>query len=432
MSESALRPLFERLSRQSTTGQETAPAASANATEAAEATAPATAPIAQASYAANDVAVTRAARPLAAQAPAPVAGAPVFSSAATQAPVPAVPRVAEQAPELVPEKTVAQAAVQVPAAAPAQQAAPTEKMGERFLRLGLLSEEQVQHVVQLQQSEGLRFGQAAVKLGFVSEERVQSVLAEQYHYDYSPARQQNSDIPLAIAATPFSQEAEAIRQIRAEISIRLEGQPRIAVAIVSPDDSEGRAYLAASLAIAFAQTGRSTLLVNANLRASGQRPLLGNGSGSAGLSSVLAGRAAVGATRAIPGFPKLAVLDAGPQPPNPAELLREPALDNVLTAYAGNYEIFIVNTPAANHSSDAQSIARQVDACLFVARRDVTRLADLERTAQLLETSGVRVLGTVYNEYDPQAGAGRRGWLNQLRSRVSNRLRGLLPARQRR
>ncbi|WP_233235862.1 CpsD/CapB family tyrosine-protein kinase [Bordetella sp. LUAb4] len=428
MSESALRPVFERLSRRSDTAEETAPVTAADA-NAALATAPAPAPTTttELSYTASYATVTRmAAPPIAMPPPAPVASAPMFSSASAQAPSPAAPQAAEQ----VVEQVVAQAAVSAAASAP--QAAPTEKMGERFLRLGLLSEEQVQHVVQLQQSEGLRFGQAAVKLGFVSEERVQSVLAEQYHYDYSPARQQNSDIPLAIAATPFSQEAEAIRQIRAEISIRLEGQPRIAVAIVSPEDSEGRAYLAASLAIAFAQTGRSTLLVNANLRASGQRPLLGNGSGSAGLSSVLAGRAAVGATRAIPGFPKLAVLDAGPQPPNPAELLREPALDNVLTAYAGSYEIFIVNTPAANHSSDAQSIARQVDACLFVARRDVTRLADLERTAQLLETSGVRVLGTVYNEYDPQAGAGQRGWLNQLRSRVSNRLRGFLPARQRR
>ncbi|OZI30209.1 capsular biosynthesis protein [Bordetella genomosp. 10] len=322
-----------------------------------------------------------------------------------------------------------------PATAPlasAPSAMPAEKMGERFMRLGLLTEEQVRHVVQLQQSEGLRFGQAAVKLGFVSEDRVQSVLAEQYHYDYTPARQQNSGIPLAIAATPFSQEAEAIRQIRAEISIRLEGQPRIAVAIVSPDDSEGRAYLSASLAIAFAQTGRSTLFVNANLRASGQRPMLGNGPGSAGLSSVLAGRAAAGPARAIPGFAKLAVLDAGPQPPNPAELLREPALDNVLTAYAGSYEIFIVNTPAANHSPDAQSIARQVDACLLVARRDVTRLADLERTAQSLETAGVRVLGTVYNEYDLQAGSRPRGLLNRLGSRLSSLLGGSAPARQRR
>ncbi|MFP3700172.1 capsular biosynthesis protein, partial [Burkholderia sp. SIMBA_013] len=119
--------------------------------------------------------------------------------------------------------------------------------------------------------------------------------------------------------------------------------------------------------------------------------------------SILAGRAPAGDSRAVPGFPTLGVLDAGPQPPNPAELLREPALDRLLAAYADQYEIFIVNTPAATHSSDAQSIARQVDACVLVARKDVTSLSALTRTAEVLETAGVRVLGTVYNEYEPDA-----------------------------
>ncbi|MFC4279120.1 CpsD/CapB family tyrosine-protein kinase [Achromobacter aloeverae] len=346
--------------------------------------------------------------------------APAHAAAPIPAPMPvhtAAPAATEPQPPSPPQD-VAPAAPQ--AAAPA---GPTEKMGERFIRLGLLTEEQVQHVVKLQQAERLRFGQAAVKLGFVSEERVQSVLAEQYHYDYAPANQQQSDIPLAIASAPFSQEAEAIRQLRAEISIQLEGQPRIAIAIVSPEDGEGRAYLSASLAVAFAQTGRSTLLVNANLRASGQRDLLGASGGAGGLSSILAGRSGTGPCRAVPGFPKLAVLDAGPQPPNPAELLREPALGRVLEAYAGNYEIFIVNTPAMNHSSDAQGIARQVDACVMIARRDMTRLADLERAAQLLETAGVRVLGTVYNEYDPDDRANRGLWA---------RVRDLLPGKLRR
>jgi len=353
--------------------------------------------------------------------PAPVEPPPAVpvTPVAAMAATPATP--AMTAMPALPATAAMPAAPATPAdVAPA---GPTEKMGERFIRLGLLTEEQVQHVVQLQQTERLRFGQAAVKLGFVSEERVQSVLAEQYHYDYAPARQQTSDIPLAIASAPFSQEAEAIRQLRAEISIQLEGQPRIAIAIISPEDGEGRAYLSASLAVAFAQTGRSTLLVNANLRTSGQRDLLGDSGGTGGLSSILAGRSSTQSCRAVPGFPMLAVLDAGPQPPNPAELLREPALDKVLEAYGGDYEIFIVNTPAMNHSSDAQSIARQVDACVMIARRDVTRLADLERSAQSLETSGVRVLGTVYNEYDPQAGGDRGLWA---------RVRNLLPARLRR
>lgn len=334
----------------------------------------------------------------------------------TPRPVAAPPAVPPAAgPAATPSAALSQPAVDAaaPAAAGPEQGAAAEKMGERFLRLGLLTEAQVQRVVQLQQAERLRFGQAAVKLGLVSESRVQEVLAEQYQYDVaSPARQAAHHFELAIAAAPYSQEAEAIRQLRSEISIRLQDLPKLALAIVSPQDGEGRGYLAASLAIAFAQTGRSTLLVNADLRASGQRDLLG-GSDGPGLSAMLAGRAQPGFSRPVAGFPKLAVLDAGPQPPNPAELLREPALDRVLTAYADRFEIFILNTPAAGESADAQSIGRQVDACLMVVRKDVTRLNELERVTEVLESAGVRLLGSVYNEFEhrPQ---GLRQWLRKM------------------
>lgn len=323
----------------------------------------------------------------------------------------AAPRAQEPAP--VVSQPAAQPAAPAAEAAETGQGGSAEKMGERFLRLGLLTEEQVQRVVQLQKAERLRFGQAAVKLGLVSESRVQEVLVEQYQYDVaSSARQQTHHFELAIAAAPYSQEAEAIRQLRSEISIRLQDLPKLALAIVSPQDGEGRGYLAASLAIAFAQTGRSTLLVNADLRASGQRDLLGSSDGP-GLSAMLAGRAQPGFSRPVAGFPKLAVLDAGPQPPNPAELLREPALDRVLTAYADRFEIFILNTPAAGESADAQSIGRQVDACLMVVRKDVTRMNELEQVTGGLESAGVRLLGTVYNEFEhrPQ---GVRQWLRKM------------------
>ncbi|CAJ50260.1 polysaccharide biosynthesis tyrosine autokinase [Bordetella avium] len=329
------------------------------------------------------------------------------SESAAQPPAPS----AAEPPARAPIEPAPDPVSQAPAVAAGQAA---ERMGERFVRLGLLTEEQVQHVVRLQHTERLRFGQAAVRLGFVSEERVQAVLAEQYHYDYASNRQQNADLSLPIAAMPFSQEAEAIRQVRGELSIRLGGLPRFALAVIGTEEHEGCSYLAASLAIAFAQTGRRTLLVNADLRASGQHDLLGRGGGM-GLSTVLAGRAGAQRARAVAGFPSLAVLDAGPQPPNPAELLREPALRKVLESYAGEYEIFIVNTPPTNHSSDAQSIARQVDACLLVARKDITLLADLDRAAQLLDTAGARVLGVVYNEYDPQAALGR-SWRERVRA----------------
>ncbi|WP_246013281.1 polysaccharide biosynthesis tyrosine autokinase [Pigmentiphaga humi] len=270
-------------------------------------------------------------------------------------------------------------------------------MGERFVRAGLLTEEQVQMVLAHQANTRLRFGQAAVQLGLASEDAVRAVLAEQYHY--APAAPGlNPDITLPIATEPFGAEAEAIRQLCAEVSASMDALRRIA--IVGPGDGVGRSYLAASLAVAFSQTGRQTLLVNANLRPGGQGDLLG-AAGAYGLSSILAGRVEIGEYRAVDGYPSLAVLDAGPLPPNPTELLRQPALRNILDVYAERFEIFIIDTAESNETADALSVARQADACLLVARKDITRLSALERTARQLQASGLRVLGTVYNTASP-------------------------------
>ncbi len=368
------------------------------------------------------------------QSPAPIGPIPVVAPPSPLAPSPTMaPVSAAASPSTVaspppsgpasPASTAAQPEAYAAPANPTLSAtAPTEKMGERFVRAGLLTEEQVQRVVALQQAERLRFGQAAVRLGFVSEERVHAVLAEQYNYAATMTGQSQPGITLAIAAEPFSNEAEAIRQLRAQISIQMEGAARMVIAVVSPGEHEGRSYLAASLAVAFAQTGRRTLLVNANLRAGGQGDILGRPQGT-GLSGVLSGRAQSAHPRAVAGFPTLAVLDAGPQPPNPSELLREPALAQCLVSYADRYEIFLIDTPPAGQASETQSIVRQADACLMVARRDVTELADLEHATNLLQSSGARMLGIVFNEY-------RVDVRPTMATRAMARIRALWPGRR--
>lgn len=340
--------------------------------------------------------------------PEPIAAPePTTEPASVAEPIPA----AESAPVAEPEPAPA-----TPSPLP-QEPAGAERMGERCMRAGLLTAEQVQRIVELQRTHHLRFGQAAVQLGFLSDAVVQRVLAEQYRYATLPAAGHAASLALPIAQSPFSPEAEAIRQLRSELSILLAGQTPISIAVVSPGEKEGKTYLAMSLAIAFAQTGRRTLLINANLRPSGQHADLLGPVQTLGLSSFLAGRMALPQGRPVPGFPALHVLDAGPTPPNPLELLREPTLEQLMDTLSKDFDTFIVDTPGATRSADAQTIARQCDTCVMVARKDVTPLAELEHSQRLLQTANVRLLGVVYNEFDPQrkTGAQPRGLLGRLR-----------------
>ncbi|VFR42806.1 Tyrosine-protein kinase Wzc [plant metagenome] len=293
---------------------------------------------------------------------------------------------------------------------------PPDKMGERFISAGLLTAEQVEQVVARQQSARIRFGEAAVQLGFLSEQDVQRVLAQQFNYATALTPNPGMTVRLAIASAPFSPEAEAIRQVRSNLQMQTAEQAgpgragsSRSIAIVSPNEGEGKSYLAASLAIAFSQSGQRTLLINANLRASGQHDMFGLAPGvGAGLSSILAGRSPLTPGEPVPGFPLLSLLQSGPQPPNPLEILAEPVLRNIIQRLEPDFDVFILDTPAANQSSDAQVIARQADGCVLVAKQDATRLDDIHQTLAMMRTAGTRMVGSVYNAFDPASSRERR------------------------
>src|SRR5690606_13645245 len=157
---------------------------------------------------------------------------------------------------------------------------------------------------------------------------------------------------------------------------------------------EGKSYLAASLAVAFSQTGMRTLLLNANLREAGQRGVGElQGRRDVGLSTMLSRRTPASVEQPLKSFPTLFLLDAGPQPPNPLEILTEPALRNFLQPLRESHDVIVVDTPGALAYSDAQVITRQVDGCLLVAREDVTWLKQLRHLENSLLNAGARVLG---------------------------------------
>ncbi|MDY7578266.1 polysaccharide biosynthesis tyrosine autokinase [Herbaspirillum sp. RTI4] len=300
----------------------------------------------------------------------------------------------------------------------------TDKMGTRFITAGLLTEIQVVRVMELQNAENIRFGEAAVRLGLLSEQDVQAVLSKQFNYA-TALPSANIDASLEIAHAPFSLEAEAIRQIRAELGIRLGDESKISLAIVSPNEGEGKSYLAASLAIAFSQTGKRTLLIDANMRAPRQQTLFGI-SGKTGLSTILAGRTSVDAGEIPASFPLLHVLCAGPKPPNPLEILAKPALSDLIAKLHDDFDVFIVDTPPANTSSDAQAIAQQVGVCLLVGQQHVSTLSNLRRTQEQMKTAGAQVIGTIYNSYSNRntaAAAGTQRWsrLRQWLAHIRNR-----------
>lgn len=269
-----------------------------------------------------------------------------------------------------------------------------ERIGDFFVQSGRLSAADVERIVRTQQERHLRFGDAAMALGLLKEHEVWQALSRQYKYPTAPL--DGSLKAYAVVGAPYSREAEAVRQLRTQIILNLDMRHTQSLAVVGSSGGEGKTYMAESLAFAFAQNGQRTLFINANLRQKQKSGLL-DGGRQQGLSSVLSGRHSFAQCVAASAFAGLSLLDAGPLPPNPAELLLAPALARVLAEARDQFDIVIVDTPAANRFPDVQLIAQQVSACILVARQHRTSLADLQKTRRLVQVAGGRLLGSIYN-----------------------------------
>jgi receptor protein-tyrosine kinase len=168
------------------------------------------------------------------------------------------------------------------------------------------------------------------------------------------------------------------------------------LAVVSPCRNEGRSYFAANLAVVFSQLGERTLLIDADMRNPRQHTLF-NLENRLGLSTLLAGRSEMNAVEHIVPLADLSIMPAGPVPPNPQELLGRPLLQKFLADAAKEYDVIILDTPAASTNADAQIVAAFAGAAFVIARRHRTPARGVKALSGQLAGSGVRLIGAVVN-----------------------------------
>jgi protein-tyrosine kinase len=267
--------------------------------------------------------------------------------------------------------------------------------GEILLRAGLITESDVERVLATQRDNGKRFGEIAVGLGLIEEADVRRVLARQF--DHASVTSENSSISPALFAAFTSEgpSVEALRRLRGELQLRCFKNQRAPLAVFSARTTPDAGELAANLAIAFSLIGDRTLLIDANLRAPRQR-LLFDLPEREGLSNLLAGRLPLAqALTSVPGLPHLNLVCAGVPVPNPQELLSRGALAGLMDVASVSFDIVIVDVAPALEYADAQMVAARCGSSLLVAKRDHTRVADIDAVKAQLQPTGTSLVGAV-------------------------------------
>jgi protein-tyrosine kinase len=264
-----------------------------------------------------------------------------------------------------------------------------------------LSTEAVEQILSYQREKGVRFGEAAIALGFASADDVLFALAQQFHYPYAPEERRKLNPELVTMNQPFSVQAEAFRAIRSQVTTRVFSEddgPRRALAVVSPDSGDGKTFFAANLAVALAQLGGRTLLVDADMRGPRQHEVFGL-ENNAGLSGILSGRSEAKVVQQAQGIPSLFVLPVGITPPNPLELVERPAFSLLIRELIAKFDHVVVDTPAMIYGADATCIAARCGAALVIARRNESRVGALQTLVATLADTPAKLAGVVMNEY---------------------------------
>jgi uncharacterized protein involved in exopolysaccharide biosynthesis/Mrp family chromosome partitioning ATPase len=213
---------------------------------------------------------------------------------------------------------------------------------------------------------------------------------------------------------PKSPVAEAYRTLRTNIQfMRMERQGKVLV-VTSPTLQEGKTTTIVNLALTMAQNGQRTLLVGANLR----RPSVHRFFGierEPGLSDVLVanarwrdcirtvadilmGRFEMEDIMAAPGLDNLHIIESGPIPANPSELLSTPAMSQFLREVREDYDVILIDTPPVLPVTDSAIVAGQADGVILVYQAGKVGRLVLKRAKAHLESARAKVWGVVLND----------------------------------
>jgi capsular exopolysaccharide synthesis family protein len=204
---------------------------------------------------------------------------------------------------------------------------------------------------------------------------------------------------------------ESFNRLAVNVAFLQQGQRLKALAVTSPVPGEGKTTVAINLAVAMAQRGGRVLLVDADLRRGRIHSALRT-TRSPGLSEVLHGEIPV--EQAInrlrfQGGTSLHLLAAGRPLENPALVLTESGVGELLQRLEESYDLVILDTPPLNAVSVAMLFGSAVGGVVLVARSGITAAGALTFAMEQLENIQVNVIGTVLNDinfdrdaqYDP-------------------------------
>ncbi len=196
---------------------------------------------------------------------------------------------------------------------------------------------------------------------------------------------------------PTSAAAEAYRTIRTAVYFGVPDGQAKTLLVTSPAPGDGKTTLVSNLAIAMAQAGQRTLVIDCDFRNPRQHEVF-ELKHDEGLSSVLAGQELLDEAMQKTGTAGLDVLNCGPIPPNPSEMLNSDAFANIVRELSEKYDRIVIDSPPIMAVADARILGAMCDVTLMVLRAEKSTRKASEQARDGLLSVGAHILGAVVND----------------------------------
>jgi len=204
---------------------------------------------------------------------------------------------------------------------------------------------------------------------------------------------------LVVHQKPKAAVSEAIRTIRTNLQFSSIDEKVKSILITSSSPSEGKSFICANLAIAFAQAGNKVLIVDCDMRRGRQHRIF-RISNEIGLSNLLIDDVVKKYENYIfkTNVPNVFVLPSGVVPPNPTELLSSSKNRELASILEEKYDMVIYDGVPVGGLADAIIMADIVDKICIVSAYKQTKMEDLLNTKKGLEKFQNKIAGVIINK----------------------------------
>lgn len=219
------------------------------------------------------------------------------------------------------------------------------------------------------------------------------------------------DIPvsqLIVDHKPKSLIAEALRSVRTNLQFINNDPGTKVIAITSSISGEGKTFVSLNLAGIMAFSEKKVIVMDFDLR----KPKIHIGfkvENKKGISTILMGLNKIDECIQHSSVDYLDFITAGPVPPNPAELMLNPRMPELINYLKAKYDYIVIDNPPIGIVTDGMKSMLLADYPIYVFKAGHSKRVFVQNVDRLIKESNLKKLAIVLNAVEPQYSAGNYG-----------------------